>query len=720
MSKKILYPLILLALLVLMGCATNSNIVSDKMMQYKENSTIYSQEGVAYQRHDIGIANNYVFYYILSDTDDGQLLSEVYAQNIDSNDAPKKIWYSRDDEIICASDAFIENEKEFYALLIASEEGEITRVNFDNAGNEIERILTNGEIGDFKNIVDMAVINNMAYAVSETALYVIDGYGKATELKKCPGNRYRKVISCGDDAICTTYEKGADSYAQVMYLDGASKEKNYKISGDGSLITYDNKLGIIYSDGKGLNVIESDASRLLFSYEGRNIRPDQIKVIKTDGDNILLWGNSSDGASTKLITLSLTDDFESPDKKEKEKEKLDRFGRRVIYLYSFIQPLDDRLSDIIDSFNERANDCQIVVMSHSDNESMYGNDIAKMISDGTFPDVLFSYYTPTIYKFAEDGLLENLLPYIEKSSTVSVSDFDENVLDGYTVNSELIGLPAYIMFDSLWTVDWLEAKTEIGWSYEDFFAWYKAAANPAGPLNSKEHLFEKIFTPLLNECIDATGTAHFDNEKFIYLLTSIKDLGISTKALGKKESFDIINEWNNDDKKCWLGTSIISYDNLYGIGYSHGKEANIVGYPSYDGNLIVYYDMPALSISAISEVKDDAYSFVQYYLTYIASENSPNIMNQNYIYTYKKNRQNSINASLELVKDNSTETQIMEKSIEAAELLLENARQKDYRTDYIVEIVKEESMSYFSGEKDIDETCKIINSRVQIYLDEAK
>ena len=49
---------------------------------------------------------------------------------------------------------------------------------------------------------------------------------------------------------------------------------------------------------------------------------------------------------------------------------------------------------------------------------------------------------------------------------------------------------------------------------------------------------------------------------------------------------------------------------------------------------------------------------------------------------------------------------------------LEDARYVPVRTQPILDIIYEEAAGFFAGAKSIDDTIKVINNRVQVYLDE--
>lgn len=51
---------------------------------------------------------------------------------------------------------------------------------------------------------------------------------------------------------------------------------------------------------------------------------------------------------------------------------------------------------------------------------------------------------------------------------------------------------------------------------------------------------------------------------------------------------------------------------------------------------------------------------------------------------------------------------------------IEDARPLPLRTRLVLTIIQEEAEDYFNGSKSVDEVTKVVNNRVQLYLDEGK
>ena len=61
---------------------------------------------------------------------------------------------------------------------------------------------------------------------------------------------------------------------------------------------------------------------------------------------------------------------------------------------------------------------------------------------------------------------------------------------------------------------------------------------------------------------------------------------------------------------------------------------------------------------------------------------------------------------------------ITEEKADEIRSVLESARTIPVKTEEILNIISEESGAYFAGDKSLDEVCKSIENRVQLYLDE--
>lgn len=702
--------------LFLAGCASKESTPVEKgNNEYKESSIIFQQDGLAYQRQDIGLGEKYAFYFLIND-DENESEINFYSQEFLSEKEPNEILIISYETIIFASDVYSKDGKDFFSILFWDDKKNLVRKDFDFEGNEVLSVSPIAEFEDYYSIADMAVLSDSRFfVVTDKMIYHFDNEGNCEDSFSCPGEYFIRTVH-DSSRIAVSYKKANGVFVQSLTLDGEFENDAKKVTGDGNLLTYNGSNELVYADGSGIYLAGAE-NQPVVSFQGRNIKPDLIRTIKSDGEKFFLWGNTSDGNSAKLTIL---------ERKESEEENLDdsnrydRFGRKIVYLYCICSmERDNRLGVIIDSFNEKESDFQIVVLNDSPGSQAFGGEISKLVIDGNTPDLIFSLYDSNLYKFGEEGLLEDLVPYIEASNNISMSDIDKNVCNGYTFNGKLIGLPAHIEFNTLWTIDSSGNERNFGWSYKDFFDWYTKEGTPAGPFTSKEYVFKKLMPPILDECIDINGNADFCNDSFKDYLKGIKELNISTEALGKKESMELTNRWLKESNMSWLGTSITGYDNLYSIGKIHGAEAQIVGYPSSDGEPVVYYDMPSLSILSVSEVKEEAYDFLEYYLTFVESEKSQLTQDYGYVYTLVKNRNASIDYVMDFVSD-AVEKEYMEKSIGMTKILLEKAMQKDFRSEDITEMVWEEASAYFDSNKDLEETCKVIEGRVQTYLNEKK
>ena len=82
-------------------------------------------------------------------------------------------------------------------------------------------------------------------------------------------------------------------------------------------------------------------------------------------------------------------------------------------------------------------------------------------------------------------------------------------------------------------------------------------------------------------------------------------------------------------------------------------------------------------------------------------------------------RLSALEYSITLLLNNST-SGFTEEDAQAARRLLENARPMVDDTEEVLDIIADEVRSYFNGDMTLEEAAKIMDNRVQLYLNEKK
>lgn len=345
-------------------------------------------------------------------------------------------------------------------------------------------------------------------------------------------------------------------------------------------------------------------------------------------------------------------------------------------------------------------------------------------------------------RLASKGVFEDLTPYLEKSTTLAREDYLESILDAYTIGGRLIAIPGTFEMATI-AGHASQLGTEPGWTLTELVAY--ANAHPEAEVFDsmmQEYAMQLCMMYNENSFINwEEGTCSFDTEEFKALLEFVA-------------SFPADYEWeegrDSEPTRIQKGEVLLSYVNLYDFDelqlYEEmfGGDMVCIGFPSADGNSGCAFS--AGSCFAITNSTGDsegAWEFIESYLNeqakngtswgfptnkkalaemaeeavrvdYLLDENGQQILNEDgepivlgggsgvgyedgWEYTYRKPTQEEVDTVL---------------------ALMETAKPASYGSEDILKIINEEAGVFYSGQKTVDDTVKVIQSRIQMYVSE--
>lgn len=315
-----------------------------------------------------------------------------------------------------------------------------------------------------------------------------------------------------------------------------------------------------------------------------------------------------------------------------------------------------------------------------------------------------------VQKLAARGLFEDLTPYVDQSEQFDRSDFLDGILDAYTFDNTLVGIPSEFM---LRTVVGSKARLDnkTGLTLEELFSIadrYPGAKAFDGL--TKEELMQYLMMFNEDAFIDwDTGVCHFDSEEFMAVLKYVSHFP-DVPASGREEE--------SLSAKIQKGEVLFAIEETYltmlrGYVKMLGEDAACVGFPTADGrggHLLISSD--AYAIAAVSEHKESAWNFIEDCLTQDKGELYAEIF-----LTYpalKKTLNERAEAAIkwdEFVWDD----------INVALKLLPDATPFFFvKDDEIIKIINEEAPAFYSGQKKVEDVAGIIQNRIQVYVDENK
>lgn len=347
--------------------------------------------------------------------------------------------------------------------------------------------------------------------------------------------------------------------------------------------------------------------------------------------------------------------------------------------------------------------------------SNYDRLLVDIIS-GNGPD-LFELKQVGAKDYVNNGVIEDLTPYLEESDLLSREMLNQKVLELCTVNDVLTCIPASFSVSTLWGKGGIVGE-QPGWTLEEFLTCVsqnEGVSIMEGSMvtDSGTQLMLMLWYSRENEWIDWDGkVARFEDGEFEELLTYATEY----EALYDGEN-------NNTEERCQNNKVLLYTRPITGIErflyLKQLSEGDLVakGYPRADGE--VYHKMISYggyAINSKSENKEGAWEFIEFLLLNQTAEES------------FRNGIPVVNEVFEetLIQDPSIKKNIggydipiaTDKDIEAFRELIDNMCTADMTSSVVGAIIQEEIEYSISGERKVAETVNIIQNRVQLYLDE--
>ncbi len=363
-------------------------------------------------------------------------------------------------------------------------------------------------------------------------------------------------------------------------------------------------------------------------------------------------------------------------------------------------------------------------------QKMFNNDIIT----SNAPDIIVINSGMPVDSFMDKGVFLNLNPYIESDPDVNKEDMAPNVL---ALGSK--GDDTYILTGA-YTISTMAMKKSLVPNGETItLAELRQLEQKYGSLAFRDATRNDVLYYAMemnySEFLDLkTGKCDFNTPAFYELLEYAKQY---------PEEID----WENMDDNHWMESETAIRDNkaflaYYTVGYFNnmawteqgifGEEVALVGFPGSAGNTGVIYPYFQMAISKDCEHPEEAWQFMRQFYTYEGQKEidygAPlNLQVMDERLEQAQQRPYWIDDDGNKVEYDETywigdkEIIIQPLSAERAQELKDYALSVDklyYYDSSISDIIAEEAAPYFAGQKTAEQAADIIQSRVQIYVNE--
>lgn len=628
-------------------------------------------------------------------------------------------------------------------------------VKYDQQGNEVFRTSLSDLAGDAEwfyvqnMVVDAQGKSYLNVEGGQIAIY--DEQGAFAGTITVDGVDWIDKMGVGKDGkayICYyNYSGGASEY-KLAELDGEKKQvgKTYDnfIGGNGTNILQASADGcFLASNETGMYEysLEKQEATKLFSWLDSDINSNYVNgYFAMENGKILVVITDWDSGTTELALLTKT--------------KADEVQRaQTIVLGTFYQ--DSALSAAAVEFNKSNGKYRVIIKSYIDpnswSDTSYEDAITQMNNEmiaGKAPDIM-DISNLDVQNLVAKGLIEDLTPYLEKSSTLSKDMFFDQVLDACTVNQVLTCIPSSLTLETL-----MAKATDVGgkngWTIADIMAYAKA--HPNGELLAyadKPYVLSRMLNMNKSQYIDQEkAECYFDTQDFKDLLqfaNTFPDVYDYENADNRLEPFRLA-----DGSLLLLNAYIYDFSSVQSnIAYFGGEPVTCIGYPNNSGkNGCIMNFSDRYAIMAKATQKEGCWEFLEFLLNREVLNNwmFSGFSTRKDIFEKQKEKAMEVQYVLDengepyldeegnpvlmngggwsMMDDYGNEWQFENKPLSETEAglveqLIRGAICADQGFDSeLLNIIQEEAGSFFSGNKSVDEAAGIIQNRISLYLKE--
>ncbi len=653
-------------------------------------------------------------------TDDGMVtVEEVYRWNEETGDSKSEFY-------ICKYDKS--------GVLLA--ETDITEVmNKDENNSWISCMQMDGE--------------GRIYLAADTAVFLFDADAK-----------YQGTISVGADTWISSMGAGKDGKMYISFYNrigtGMSlQEINFEGKALGAayenLMNSNGNNGLIQGLNKDFLIVGSDclyeydmatqSTEEIFNWLDCDINGSYVNLAcALEDGRIACISNNWEENTGELAILT-----KKPASEVKEKINITIAG---LYTDSSVQSEAVKFNKSNDTYRisikNYYNYNDIVVTGNESNyEQVMQDAVTRLNNDITSnncPDMLMLSGID-VERFAAKGVFEDLSSWLDNSTKVARADYFENILESYTYDGVLVAIPK--SFELMTLVGKAsELGEEPGWTVEEMVEYSKK--HPDAELISyltREYALELMLQYNQSSYVNwETGECSFNNDSFISLLEFAKQFS---------DEYEYNDDEPSEPTKIGNGDLLLSQTYIYDFqsiqmpAALFNNDVCFIGYPNENGNSGTYLQASTgLAIMAKSDSKEGAWAFLENYLTNTSNEYGYGFSSQKA--DFAKAREEALNVEYmkdengEIVKDEDgtpilvngggtigygddwtyTYHATTREEADLIEELISIAKPATIADATVLNIVKEEAGAFFSGQRSAADVAGIIQSRVQVYVNE--
>ena len=394
-------------------------------------------------------------------------------------------------------------------------------------------------------------------------------------------------------------------------------------------------------------------------------------------------------------------------------------------------------------FNKNSDQYKIYIRDYSSYDTMddYTQGLTRLNADivsGDVPDIMLLSSQMPVESYIAKGVFADLNEFLEKDSQLKKEELLPNVLEALSYGDGLYRIaPSFSV--SSFAAKTADVGEEPGWTMDAAMA--LLATKPEGTqllseITSSNFMYYTMWI-CGQEYVDwDKGECYFDTEGFKKILEYANSLPREIDYTGV---MDDETYWQEMETQYRNGKTILSMqylssfrDYAYAKQGTFGEDITFIGFPVEDGLGGCLNIDQTMAISALSKNQDAAWEFVKSFFTEEYQDNleynfpvrissMQKLEEKSWEKPYTVDEQGNKHEYDDYFYVGGVEVPVEPLTKEESGKVLDYIKSLNTICTYnedLNNIITEETESYFSGQKSVDEVVKVIQSRAKIYVSE--
>lgn len=652
-----------------------------------------------------------------------------------------------------------------YLMHIAADGSTIASLDLSDTNNEDNEDGMSGNLSSFA--VDAA--GNL-YVSDYNNIYVLDAEGNVQF--KLDGSQYNGSL-CRLNAQqvgvmwynYTDDVNAADENGQYFVpIDLETKDWGEKVklpSNVWSILPGDDVYDFYYADNNNIfgYAAKTDTKEKLVDWLACDVDTNNMSGYAMLSDSrvaALMQDWSTDPTTYQLIVLHRVDASEIKEKK-------------VLTLACMY--LDWNLRSMIVEYNKTNDEYRINVVDYSEyaTDDDYNAGVTKLTTEiisGSVPDIFLTSNLP-IDKYAAKGVIADLNTFMDGGNGLSRDYFVPQVMSALEKDGKLYELPTSFSVQTAYALSSIASQYDT-WNVaavQDAMTQLQEGATVFSDGWTKNTALSNCLSRNLSAFVDwTTGKCEFDSEAFQQLLAFCNSFPAETSdgdgAIAYASSADIAVDdamWESDATRITNGKQLMSTTGMYSFDsyiwnvYAIRDKITFTGYPTEDGSGSSFELQMPMAISSVTKYPDAAWDFVcsiikkmntidenNYYYGFPISQAAfdaemTDIMTEQYQLDENGEQvdwdgdgepDKAIRGSYEAMENGETVYKdvyaLTQEDIDQILGVINNTHSVYDYDQEILDIITDEVAAYFAGDKDVQTTASMIQSRVNLYVQEQR